>query len=199
MLPPSSDHQHQLPLQGLAFAIKEIRFGSAAAFATAATGVGTTVMDEMTYNMNRENAHYALPLTPMLPVASPSASAVTVAASLADFALDTDTGDSFSVPPAYCVIFYLRPSHGPVSTESVLPMAQMFDTVGWFARDMATLSLVTDVLLPPVPANTIDAELQQPSRVLISGDCFKILGSMEDCTYEILNASAAKVFGILRM
>lgn len=42
----------------------------------------------------------------------------------------TDTGGSVRVPAAYCGIFGLRPSHGLVSTENVIPMSQMFDTVG---------------------------------------------------------------------
>ncbi|EMS64172.1 hypothetical protein TRIUR3_01998 [Triticum urartu] len=52
-------------------------------------------------------------------------------------------------------------------------------------------------MLPPVPAATdADAEIRRlPSRVIIPADCFKILGSFDDDhTYEILNASAAKVF-----
>uniref|UniRef100_M8CL43 Uncharacterized protein n=1 Tax=Aegilops tauschii TaxID=37682 RepID=M8CL43_AEGTA len=67
--------------------------------------------------------------------------------------------------------------------------------VRWFARDLATLSCVTDVLMPPVRADASDAELRRPSHVIIPADYLKILGSMEDRTYEILNASAAKVFG----
>uniref|UniRef100_A0A453DL65 Uncharacterized protein n=1 Tax=Aegilops tauschii subsp. strangulata TaxID=200361 RepID=A0A453DL65_AEGTS len=68
---------------------------------------------------------------------------------------------------------------------------------GWFARDLPTLSRVTDVMLPPVPAAADDdAEIpRRPSRVIIPADCFKILGSVDDHTYEILNASAAKIFG----
>ncbi|XBI55624.1 hypothetical protein VPH35_037405 [Triticum aestivum] len=73
-------------------------------------------------------------------------------------------------------------------------MEQMFDTIGWFARDLATLSRVTDVLLPPVPVDAFDAELRRPSCVIIPVDSFKILGSVEDRTYEILNALVAKVF-----
>uniref|UniRef100_M8BL66 Uncharacterized protein n=1 Tax=Aegilops tauschii TaxID=37682 RepID=M8BL66_AEGTA len=65
---------------------------------------------------------------------------------------------------------------------------------GWFARDLATLSRVTDVLLPPVPVDAFDAELRRPSCVIIPVDSFKILGSVEDRTYEILNALVAKVF-----
>ncbi|KAF7004964.1 hypothetical protein CFC21_020122 [Triticum aestivum] len=225
--PPSSDHQQQqLPLHGLTFAIKDIfdvagrvtGFGTPdwarthapaaatapavlAALAAGATGVGKTVMDEMAYSINGENAHYGTPANPCapgrVPGGSSSGSAVAVAASLADFALGTDTGGSVRVPAAYCGIFGLRPSHGVVSAENVVPMAQMFDTVGWFARDLPTLFRVTDVMLPPMPAATdVDAEIRRrPSRVIIPADCFKILGSVDDHTYEILNASAAKIFG----
>ena len=81
-----------------------------------ATGVGKTVMDEMAYSINGENAHYGTPANPCapgrVPGGSSSGSAVAVAASLADFALGTDTGGSFRVPAAYCGIFRLRPSHG---------------------------------------------------------------------------------------
>lgn len=44
----------------------------------------------------------------------------------------TDTGGSVRVPGSYCGIFGFRPSHGIVSTEGVIPMAQSFDTVGKF-------------------------------------------------------------------
>jgi Asp-tRNA(Asn)/Glu-tRNA(Gln) amidotransferase A subunit family amidase len=91
-------------------------------------------MDEMAYSINGENAHYGTPSNPCapgrVPGGSSSGSAVAVAANLADFALGTDTGGSVRVPAAYCGIFGLRPSHGSVSAEGVVPMAQMFDTVG---------------------------------------------------------------------
>ncbi|KQJ85501.1 amidase 1 [Brachypodium distachyon] len=217
---PPTEEQQQLPLHGLTFAIKDIfdiagrvtgfgnpdwsrTHGPAAATAPAvlallaagAAAVGRTVMDEMAYSINGENAHYGTPANPCapdrVPGGSSSGSAVAVAASLADFSLGTDTGGSVRVPAAYCGIFGLRPSHGLVSTENVIPMAQMFDTVGWFARDLATLSRVSNVLLP-LPAD----EGRRPSRVMIPADCFEILGSsVDDHTYEILNASAAKIFG----
>uniref|UniRef100_A0ACD5WM85 Uncharacterized protein n=1 Tax=Avena sativa TaxID=4498 RepID=A0ACD5WM85_AVESA len=226
LLPPPDDdpssQQHQLlPLHGLTFAIKDIfdiagrvtGFGSPdwrrthapaaatapavlAALAAGATGVGTTVMDEMAYSINGENAHYGTPANPCapgrVPGGSSSGSAVAVAACQADFALGTDTGGSVRVPAAYCGVFGLRPSHGLVSAQGVVPMAQMFDTVGWFARDLATLSLVTDVMLPPAPP----AAAERPSRLTIPADCFRILGSsVDDHTYEIVNASVAKIFG----
>jgi amidase len=69
-------------------------------------------------------------------------------------------------------------------------MAQMFDTVGWFARDLSTLSRVTKVLLP-LPDDTV----KHPTHVTIPMDCFQILGSPDDHTYQIVNASVAKKFG----
>ena len=109
-----------------------------AALAAGATSVGKTVMDEMAYSINGENAHYGTPANPCapgrVPGGSSSGSAVAVAANLADFALGTDTGGSVRVPAAYCGIFGLRPSHGSASAEGVFPMARMFDTVGKLAK-----------------------------------------------------------------
>ncbi|KAI4989680.1 hypothetical protein ZWY2020_038043 [Hordeum vulgare] len=146
-------------------------------------------MDEMAYSINGENAHYGTTANPCapghVPGGSSSGSVVAVAASLADFALGTNTGGSVRVPAAYCGIFGLRPSHRVVSAENVVPMAQMFDTVGWFARDVATLYRVSDVLLPPVSTNTADAELRQPSRVMIQRTTTRCLatdtGSCKAC------------------
>ncbi|CAL4950802.1 unnamed protein product [Urochloa decumbens] len=218
LLPPQSEQQ--LPLHGLTFAIKDIfdisgrvtGFGNPdwarthapaaatspvvlATLAAGATSVGKTVMDEMAYSINGENAHYGTPTNPCapdrVPGGSSSGSAVAVAAKLVDFALGTDTGGSVRVPAAYCGIFGLRPSHGLVSTENVTPMSQMFDTVGWFARDLSTFSRVSNVLLP-LPA---DNTTKQPLQFTIPKDCFEILGSLKDQTYQILNASVTKRFG----
>lgn len=64
-------------------------------------------------------------------------------------------------------------------------------STGLFARDLSTLSRVTSVLLP-LPADSI----KRPTQVTIPTDCFQILGSsLNDQTYQILNASVAKIFG----
>ncbi|KAK3160044.1 hypothetical protein QOZ80_1BG0054560 [Eleusine coracana subsp. coracana] len=220
LLPPESQQPQQLPLHGLTFAIKDIfdisgrvtGFGNPdwarthapaaatspvvlATLAAGAISVGKTVMDEMAYSINGENAHYGTPINPCapdrVPGGSSSGSAVAVAAKLVDFALGTDTGGSVRVPAAYCGIFGLRPSHGVVSEENVIPMSQMFDTIGWFARDLLTLCRVSNVLLPQ-PA---DDTMKQLTGFTIPIDCFQILGSMNDQTYQILNASVAKKFG----
>ncbi|OAY75311.1 Amidase 1, partial [Ananas comosus] len=107
---PRAPEEPSLPLQGLTFAVKDI--------------------------INGENKHYGTPTNPCapdrVPGGSSSGSAVAVAAKLVDLSLGTDTGGSVRVPAAYCGIFGFRPSHGIISTMNVIPMAQIFDTVGKF-------------------------------------------------------------------
>ena len=99
------------------------------------------------------NAHYGTPVNPAapdrLPGGSSSGSAVAVAAGLCDTALGTDTGGSVRIPASFCGIYGIRPTHGRVSTEGVISFGKSFDTVGWFARDAATLRQVGSVLLEP--------------------------------------------------
>jgi amidase len=99
---------------------------------------GTTQTDELMYSLNGENFHYGTPVNPKapgcIPGGSSSGSAVAVSAGLVDFALGTDTGGSVRIPSAYCGIYGFRPTHGLVSMQGVIPLAESFDTLGWMAR-----------------------------------------------------------------
>jgi amidase len=114
--------------------------------------VGKTHTDEMAFSLFGRNAHYGTPTNPAapdrVPGGSSSGSAVAVAGHLADVALGTDTGGSVRIPASFCGIFGIRPTHGVISTERLVPLAASFDTVGWFARDAATLGRVGEALLP---------------------------------------------------
>lgn len=114
--------------------------------------VGKAHMDEMAYSLLGANAHYGAPLNPAAPDRHPggssSGSAVAVAAGLADFALGTDTAGSCRAPASFCGVYGFRPSHGAVSSNGVIPLAQSLDTIGWFARDVDMLARVGAVLLP---------------------------------------------------
>ncbi|CAN6452874.1 unnamed protein product [Victoria cruziana] len=196
VVPPPSDPS--LPLAGLTFAVKDIfdmegrvtGFGNPdwartheassctspvvlALIQAGATCVGKTVMDEFAYSINGENKHYGTPTNPSAPMRVPggssSGSAVAVAGKLVDFSLGTDTGGSVRVPAAFCGIFGFRPSHSTISSTNVIPMAQSFDTVGWFARNPSILSQVGQVLLQQSGADRL------PLHVLIADDCFKFL------------------------
>ncbi|KAK9732583.1 hypothetical protein RND81_04G007800 [Saponaria officinalis] len=216
---PSFEHGDELPLEGLTFAIKDIfdvegyvtGFGNpdwvrthspakstapvvSALLRAGATSVGKTVMDEMAYSINGENIHYGTPRNPCaqdrIPGGSSSGSAVAVGAKLVDFSLGTDTGGSVRVPAAFCKIFGFRPSHGVVSVDGVIPMAQSFDTVGWFARDPTILKRVGRVLLLPVDTSPLD-----PNPIFIPEDCFKLLSIPIDRVLHVLVDSLKKLFG----
>ena len=113
--------------------------------------IGKTVTDELAYSLNGQNFHYGTPTNVnapgRIPGGSSSGSAAAVAGGLADTALGSDTGGSVRIPASYCGLFGLRPTHGRITLEGVMPLAPSFDTVGWFARDAATLRRVGGVLL----------------------------------------------------
>ncbi|XP_021742471.1 amidase 1-like [Chenopodium quinoa] len=217
-LPPSSS-SGDLPLSGYTFAVKDIfdmeglvtGFGNPdwarthtkanstapavlALLKAGATCVGKTIMDEMAYSINGENIHYGTPKNPCaadrIPGGSSSGSAVAVGTNIVDLSLGTDTGGSVRVPAAFCKIYGIRPSHGVVSVDGVVPMAQSFDTVGWFARDPSILKKVGNVLLPP-----LDPHLVSPSPIIIAEDCFKLLNIPIDRVKQVLVKSVEKVFG----
>ncbi|KAL8147594.1 amidase 1-like [Apium graveolens] len=159
-----------------------------------ATCVGKTIMDEMAYSINGENVHYGTPTNPCapdrVPGGSSSGSAVGVGASLVDFSLGTDTGGSIRVPASYCGIFGFRPSHGAVPTTGVTPMAQSFDTAGWFARDPAILNRVGRTLLQHP-----DNGLTRPLKIIIAEDCFKLLSIPSDRITNVLVEAVKQIYG----
>lgn len=115
--------------------------------------VGVTVLDELAYSLVGQNPFYGTPANPRAPGrvcgGSSCGSAAAVAACLCDFALGTDTGGSIRVPASFCGLFGLRPSHGAISTDGLVPLAPSFDTVGFFAREPHTFESVARVLLSP--------------------------------------------------
>ncbi|KAG6404620.1 hypothetical protein SASPL_136871 [Salvia splendens] len=170
-----------------------------------ATCVGKTVMDEMAYSINSENVHYGTPRNPCaadrVPGGSSSGSAVAVGATLADFSLgkfllsffnsSTDTGGSVRVPASYCRIYGFRPSHGLVSTSGVTPMAQSFDTVGWFARDPVILKKVGKVLLQLQD----DHNAGRVDQLIVAEDCFDLVNIPPRQLKDVLTTSVEKLYG----
>ena len=183
------------PLRGLTFGLKDVfdvsghrtGFGSPDWFAThgeasstatvaalllaaGATLAGKTHTEEMAFSLTGENAHYGTPLNPAaphrVPGGSSSGSAAAVAGRLVDFAIGSDTGGSVRAPASFCGIYGIRPTHGRISLDGACPLAPIFDTCGWFARDASLLAQIGDVLLGGVAAS--------PGRVLLAQDAFAL-------------------------
>lgn len=121
--------------------------------AAGATLWGKAHTDELAYSLTGTNVHYGTPVNVAAPGRVPGGSScgsvAAVASGMVDLALGTDTGGSVRVPASYCGIVGLRPTHGRVSAEGLVPLAPSFDTVGWFTREGALAQSVGDVLLAP--------------------------------------------------
>ncbi len=122
--------------------------------------VGKTLTDELAFSLNGKNAHFGAPINPAAPEritgGSSCGSAAAVAGGLADIALGTDTGGSVRGPASYCGLFGIRPSHGRLSLKNCWPLAESFDTAGYFTRDGETFLKVAESVLgkdrAPLPA-----------------------------------------------
>jgi aspartyl-tRNA(Asn)/glutamyl-tRNA(Gln) amidotransferase subunit A len=76
------------------------------------------------------------------PGGSSSGSAVAVACGMCLGALASQTGGSITRPASYCGVYSLKPTHGRVGTDGVMPLAPSIDHVGVMAncvRDLAIL------------------------------------------------------------
>ena len=112
--------------------------------------VGAQNMDEYAYGFTTENAHYGATRNPLdterSAGGSSGGSAASVAAGLCDFALGTDTNGSIRVPSSFCGIFGLKPTFGRLPRSGTFPFVHELDHLGPFARSVADLALVYDMV-----------------------------------------------------
>lgn len=135
--------------------------------------VGKTHCDELCYSLTGENVHFGTPANVnapgRIPGGSSNGSVAAVAGGLVDFAIGTDCGGSIRIPASYCGILGIRPTHGRVSLEGVIPFGPSFDAGGWFARDADVLERVGQALMD---ADTIAVA---PRRLLVLKDAFGLV------------------------
>ena len=133
--------------------------------------VGKAVTEELAFSAVGINPHYGMPRNVAapgrIPGGSSSGSASAVGGGLVDLALGSDTGGSVRVPASYNGILGMRPTHGRISLEGVMPLAPSFDTVGWFARDPQLFAIAGRVLLGD------QAPGRAPKRLLLARDAFE--------------------------
>jgi amidase len=154
--------------------------------------VGKTLTDELTYSLSGQNVHYGTPVNhaapDRIPGGSSNGSVSAVAGGLADFALGTDCGGSVRLPASYCGVLGIRPTHGRVPVDGVLPFGPSFDAVGWFARDASVFRAVGDVLLDE------DAAAAVPGRLLYAADAFGLVEPrVAECLEPAVVAAGAAV------
>ena len=112
--------------------------------------IGTANMDEYAYGFATVNAHFGTTRNPhdtsRLAGGSSGGSAAAVAARLATFALGSDTNGSIRVPASLCGVYGLRPAMDDLPTGGVFPFVHALDTIGPFARSIADLKRVYQVM-----------------------------------------------------
>lgn len=136
--------------------------------------VGKTITDELAYSLNGQNHHYGTPVNvydpSRIPGGSSSGSASATAGGLVDFALGSDTGGSVRIPASFNGLYGLRPTHGRIALDGVMPLAPSYDTIGWFADKAEILRRVGEVVFE---ADVADAPT--PARVLIADDLIELV------------------------
>jgi len=147
-----------------------------AAAVASLTGAGASLAGkgqcaELAFSLSGDNVHFGMPINPAArdrdPGGSTSGPASAVAGGLCELGVGTDTLGSIRVPASYCGVYGFRPTHGRISSEGVMPLAQSFDTVGLLAAHPETLRRAADVLLDGGEAST-----SPPARLLVSSRLF---------------------------
>jgi amidase len=156
------------------------------------TLVGKTITDEISLGILGENAFDGTPLNPRapdrVPGGSSSGSASAVAQSFCDIALGTDTGGSVRVPASFCGLYGIRPTHGRIPLDGMLPQAPCSDTTGWFTRDAATFAKVSSAMLGEIIPATL------PRKLLIAVDAF---GFADPEVQSALNPMVKRLAGLI--
>lgn len=97
---------------------------------------------------------------------SSSGAAASVAFGLAPAAIGSDTGGSVRIPAAWNDLVGLKTTHGRVSAKGVVPLCEMFDTVGPLAHTVEDCALLLAAIEGTKPADLNGASLSN-ARLLV--------------------------------
>lgn len=164
--------------------------------------MGKTVTTEFALSGARETHNpHDLARTPG---GSSSGSAAAVADGMIPLALGSQTGGSMLRPASFCGVHGFKPTFGAISRAGVMILSRRLDHVGVYARTLADLALVADVLMTHDPADTesryhAGCELGQalaqpfdgaPRLAVFKGEPWQ---SIEPATAETFEALAARL------
>lgn len=112
--------------------------------------VGKCNLHEFALGTTGEESAYGATRNPHapdhVPGGSSSGSAVSVAGGMAIASIGTDTGGSIRIPASACGLVGLKPTHGEVSLEGIVPLAPSLDHAGPIARSVHDAAILHQVL-----------------------------------------------------
>ena len=157
---------------------------------------GLAKLDQLAYSIVGNAGEGTPPLNPAYPdrftCGSSSGSAAAVAAGLASAGVGTDTGGSVRAPAAACGLYGLRPTHGAISAEGVLPLAPSFDTVGFLAADPGLIGqLLAAVGVEPEGSGSRQTRIHGTRVIVPAG----LDGSVSPQTAEAVRSTARGLEG----
>jgi aspartyl-tRNA(Asn)/glutamyl-tRNA(Gln) amidotransferase subunit A len=120
--------------------------------AAGAVILGTLNMHEAALGATTDNAHFGRAFNPhglgRTPGGSSGGSGAAVAAGLCVAALGTDTLGSIRIPAAYNGVYGIKPTHGAVRDDGLVPLSKQFDAIGPLARSLDDLETVLSAMMP---------------------------------------------------
>jgi aspartyl-tRNA(Asn)/glutamyl-tRNA(Gln) amidotransferase subunit A len=100
--------------------------------------IGKTNLHEFAFGTTSEDSSFGAVKHPRDPARSPGGSSggsgAAVATGMGLASIGTDTGGSVRIPAAACGVVGLKPSHGEIPTQGVVPLSFSLDTVGPLGR-----------------------------------------------------------------
>ena len=103
---------------------------------------------------------------------SSSGAAASVAFGLAAAGIGSDTGGSVRIPAAWNDLVGLKTTHGRISNRGVVPLCEMFDTVGPLCRSVEDATLLLAALEGGRPADLKGATLEGKRLLVLESVAF---------------------------
>jgi aspartyl-tRNA(Asn)/glutamyl-tRNA(Gln) amidotransferase subunit A len=171
--------------------------------AAGAIQFGVLNMAEFAMGPTGHNWHYGHCRNPWDPEritgGSSSGCGAAVGARAAFAALGSDTGGSVRLPAAFCGISGVRPTHGLVSVENILPLCPSLDTVGPLTRTVEDSAVILGVIAPGFafdlekPVNGL--RIGRPRQLFYDGCDAEIASAME-ASLEVFRRLGASVVDV---